>query len=494
MRLLLRLWPVYLAGMFVPLAAGAGLDAAFPPPLESYGDGSLVGVWNKLVHRAHAEPFNVAATAIFLLAIVHTFFVAKFRHLAHARETELETLAARSARPDNAVRARLDRLKFRATIYHFLGEVEAVFGFWLVGLFLAICAFRDFSTAVHYIDGVNYNEAIFVTVIMAIASTRPVIVFAEQILSLVAGLLGGSTRAWWLAILTGGPLLGSLITEPAAMTLCALLLGQRFYVLQPSLRLRYATLGLLFVNISVGGTLTHFAAPPVVMVAGTWGWDASFMFATFGWKSIAAIIGSNALYGLFFRRELAALRPVADDPEQRGIPVFVTLVHLFFLVWVVINAHYPSILIIALLFFVAFLAATEPHQEALAIRGPLLVGFFLAALVAHGNCQRWWIEPVLGSLQPLPLMLGSALLTAFNDNAAITYLAALVPGFSDPMRYAVVAGAMAGGGLTVIANAPNPAGQSLLQKYFGSDGISPGRLFLSALAPTVIVALAYWIL
>jgi Na+/H+ antiporter NhaD/arsenite permease-like protein len=87
----------------------------------------------------------------------------------------------------------------------------------------------------------------------------------------------------------------------------------------------------------------------------------------------------------------------------------------------------------------------------------------------------------------------STVLTAFNDNAAITYLASLVPGFTDTMKHAVVAGAVTGGGLTVIANAPNPAGQSILGQYF-PDGISPVGLLLGALGPTLIVATAFLVL
>jgi Na+/H+ antiporter NhaD/arsenite permease-like protein len=124
----------------------------------------------------------------------------------------------------------------------------------------------------------------------------------------------------------------------------------------------------------------------------------------------------------------------------------------------------------------------------------MLVGFFLAALVIHGGCQQWWIAPVIGGLARWPLMIGSTALTALNDNAAITYLASLVPGLSDPLKYAVVAGAVTGGGLTVIANAPNPAGQSLLQKYFGDAGISPLGLFLAALAPTAIMGAVFMLL
>ncbi|MBS0656990.1 MAG: putative Na+/H+ antiporter [Verrucomicrobia bacterium] len=482
--------------VWLPLAAAADgpPPAAFPPPIESYGDAAVAGVGAKLLHRIKAEPFNLVASVIFFLAILHTFLVAKFRHVGHAAEHAHEKLSAEHPEPDEAVADRLDGLRFKATVFHFLGEVEAVFGIWLLALFGAFVAFRDFSTAVHYLNGVNYAEPIFVTVIMAIAGTRPVIVFAEQGLSRLAGLVGGSGAAWWWAILIGGAALGSFITEPAAMTLCALLLAQRFYVHQPSMRFRYATLGLLFVNVSVGGTLTHFAAPPVVMVASKWGWDTPFMFTNIGWKALLGMALSTALYAWLFRRELAALPANPPARRQRRIPVFVTIAHLFFLAWAVLNAHYPALLVIAFLFFVAFHAATESHQDTLAIRGPLLVGFFLAALVAHGGCQQWWIEPVLGAMGPLALMVGATILTGFNDNAAITYLASLVPGFSPEMKYAVMCGAVTGGGLTVIANAPNPAGQSILQPHFGEDGVSPVQLFVWALAPTVIVGLCFWLL
>jgi hypothetical protein len=479
------------AAIFLFLAlSGWGADASgpiFPLPLESYGDGDLPSVWAKLFSRASVDPGNIVATLIFLAAITHTFLVARFRHAAHQYELQRVALEEAAGERDERHLKSLDRLRFRATIFHFLGEVEVVFGIWLVPLFLALTFMKGFGTAVNYLDGVNYSEAIFVTVIMSMAATRPVIIFAEKCLALIARALGNTPTAWWIAILTCGPLLGSFITEPAAMTLCALLLAERFYAQEPSMKLRYATLGLLFVNISVGGTLTHFAAPPVVMVAGKWGYGFSHMLLNFGWKAVVGIILSNLLYWFFFRRELRSLRSPGIDGTRRPIPVFITAVHLFFLAWTVLIAHHSSLVIIGALFFIAFVAATEPHQDEVAIRGPLLVGFFLAALVAHGGGQQWWIEPVLSSLGTWPLMVGSTVLTAFNDNAAITYLASLVPEFSEEAKYAVLVGAVSGGGLTVIANAPNPAGLSILEPYFGDSGIAPGKLFLAALVPTIIV-------
>ncbi|MFH2128858.1 MAG: putative Na+/H+ antiporter [bacterium] len=93
----------------------------------------------------------------------------------------------------------------------------------------------------------------------------------------------------------------------------------------------------------------------------------------------------------------------------------------------------------------------------------------------------------------VPLMLGATFLTAFNDNAAIAYLSTLVPTLTDSMKYAVVAGAVTGGGLTVIANAPNPAGISILRRFF-EFGVSPARLALGALLPTIIMGLAFMLL
>ena len=489
MKLLRLLPPVLLL-----LAAGVAQAAEFPRPTNSFQDAGLAGLGAKLLHRAQAEPFNVFASALFLCAIVHTFLTSKFRALSHRYQHQFEA----HSNPDPALTdfELRDRLQFRAQMFHFAGEVEAVFGIWLLPLFAAIVLAKGWEAMVHYVSDTSFSEAVFVTVIMAMAASRPVLVCAEGVLGKAAALGGSTPAAWWLAILTVGPLLGSFITEPAAMTICALLLSRRFYALNPSPRLRYATLGLLFVNISVGGTLSHFAAPPVVMVAQKWDWGTAHMFLHFGWKAAVGIAVANALYFLVFLRELRGLKPAADDPAQQEPPPPFRIVaaHLLFIVWTVLTAHHPALVVLGFLFFLAYVEATDRHQDAIALRAPLLVGFFLAALVVHGGLQRWWIAPVLGSLGEWPLMIGATLLTAVNDNAAITYLASLVPDFSDPLKYAVVAGAMTGGGLTVIANAPNPAGQSILQKHFGEDGIAPMKLLLAALVPTLIMGAAFMLL
>jgi hypothetical protein len=469
---------------------------SFPPSLESYGDAHLTSVWEVLRHRVEQEPFNLWATLLFLGAVTHTFLAHRFIHWSHVVEARhREKLRKAGAAPETS------HASTPARLLHFLGEVEAIFGIWVLPLLLVMIEEVGWPSALDYLNNrVGYHEALFVVVIMAISSTRPILQLAEQCLQSVARLGGGSPAAWWLAILTLGPVLGSFITEPAAMTISAMLLGRRFYALKPEPHFAYATLGLLFVNVSVGGVLTHFAAPPVLMVAGHWQWDTPFMFRHFGWIALLGILVANGGYFFVFKRDfgrLAINASVAPEPGERGrpggIPAWITIVHLLFMAWSVFNSHYPAFLIGGFLFFLAFLEVTADYQSELQLRSPILVGFFLAGLVIHGGLQSWWIGPVLGKLKEVPLLLGSLALTAFNDNAAITYLATLVPNLSSSLKYAVVAGAVTGGGLTVIANAPNPAGQAILGRFF-EDGISPLGLFLGAVPATIVFALCFLLL
>lgn len=468
---------------------------AFPPPLTAYQGEEGATLAAVLAGRVRAEPLNAVASTLFLLAILHTFAAPWITALANRLQREARAAVAADI-PGDGIEPP-DPHSFKVETLHFLGEVEAVFGIWAVPVIAAIALAKGWHVAESFLShGVNFTEPVFVVVIMALSATRPVLRFAEATIGLLAGLGRRSPLAWWLAILTVGPILGSFLTEPAAMTISALLLARQLYDLDPSPRLKYATLGLLFVNVSVGGTLTHFAAPPVLMVAGKWGWDMAFMFAHFGWKAITGILISNFVYLAVFRKELLALaRRAAAEPahKHRPIPAWITAAQLAFLAFTVLTAHTPPLFIGGFLFFLAFAQATLPHQAAVNLRPPLLVGFFLAGLVIHGSLQQWWIAPVLGRLAAWPLMLGATFLTSFNDNAAITYLASLVPGFTDELKYAVMAGAVTGGGLTVIANAPTPAGQSLLGRFF-PDGVSPAGLALGALLPTFIVGACFMLL
>ncbi len=421
---------------------------------------------------ASPEPIELLATVLFTLAVLHTFCVKQFAQWAH----------------------RYPSGSLAENVLHFLAETEVVFGLWAAALFLGIAALKgSVQTAIDYINSLDFTEPKFVFVIMVVAATRPVVRLAETLISLVARLLPmQESVAFYLAALSLGPLLGSLITEPAAMTLLAILLKRRYFDRAISQRLAYATLGLLFVNVSIGGTLTNFAAPPVLMVASKWKWDAIYMLTHFGWKAAASCVCSTVLVCVVFRRELNALEH--QPARNQLIPSWLTGLHLVFLALVVSFAHHADVFFGVFMIFLGLTTATREYQDGLKFREGLLVGFFLAGLVTLGSLQAYWLKPLIQSMGGSALYFGATGLTAITDNAALTYLGSLVEGISEDLKYALVAGAVTGGGLTVIANAPNPAGAGILQssKVFGTEGISPIGLFLGALFPTVVAIFFFW--
>ncbi len=417
---------------------------------------------------------EICATICFALSILHTFSVKWFQSLSHQY-------------PQGSV---------GENVFHLLGEVEVVFGIW-AGIFLTFYGItQGFQKATDYLEVQNFTEPAFVFVIMAVCSTRPILSLASSVIEKLSLLFPFKPQvSFYASCLIFGSLAGSLITEPAAMTVTAFILLERFYTQDISLKLKYATIGLLFVNISIGGTLTPYAAPPVLMVASKWNWDISFMFANFGWKAILAIVISTAFILLRFKKELAQVpwEKKKAQPNEK-IPLWVIFTHLLFLILIVFNSHHLVTFVGFFLFFLGLVSVTKEYQHEVRIREGLLVAFFLGGLVVLGSPQRWWLEPLLTKLDSLPLFLGGLSLTAITDNAALTYLGAQVPSLSESSRYFLVAGAVAGGGLTVIANAPNPAGYGILNSSFGEDGINPLLLFSHALMPTFITALCFWFL
>jgi hypothetical protein len=274
------------------------------------------------------------------------------------------------------------------------------------------------------------------------------------------------------------------------MTLAAILLRDSYFRASGRAGFKYLTLGVLLVNVSIGGVLTSYAAPPVLMVASTFGWDAAHMAAEFGWRAAVAVFINAGVLTFFCREALrdAGKAAPSRDAGRAPVPLVVIAIHLLFLVGVVLSAHHPAIFMGLLMMFIGFTEAYKRHQNRLMIKEGLMVGFFLAGLVVLGGLQRWWLQDLLGDLSPTLLFWGAAALTAITDNAALTYLGSLVQGTNEAWRYMLVAGAVTGGGLTVIANAPNPAGFAILKNQFPDGSISAGRLFVSALLPTLVAA------
>lgn len=408
------------------------------------------------------------AAAIFALAVLHTFSTKYFEHLAHKHPRH-------------------------AGVWHLLGEVEVVFGLWAMVLAIALFALAGKAPTLEYLESRNFTEPLFVFAIMVVAGTRSILQVCGLLVQQIARLTPWpKAMVNYFLLLSVVPLLGSLITEPAAMTLAALMLRDSVFSARVSEKLKYATLGVLFVNISIGGTLTPFAAPPVLMVAATWQWDLAFMIQTFGWKAAVAVFVNATMVTLLVRRELLGLgEPTA---ARMTVPPIVVAVHLAFLLGIVLFAHHPVVFMGLLLFFIGYATAYAAHQDRLILREALLVAFFLGGLVVLGGQQSWWLQPLLMGLSADAVFYGATALTAITDNAALTYLASLVPGLSDEFKVAIVAGAVTGGGLTVIANAPNPAGVAILKGKFEEGVVNAGKLLLAALPPTVVAAMAFRLL
>ena len=410
------------------------------------------------------------AAGLFAVAVLHTFAASYFHGLSQ-------------------------RFPSHAGLFHLLGEVEVVFGFWALVLILGIAFAEGSGQSVHYLESRNYTEPLFVFAIMVVAASKPILHCATSVVNVLTFVLHRALKLpmapinFWL-LLSVIPLLGSLITEPAAMTLAALLLSRQVFSQSNDVAFKYATLGVLFVNVSVGGALTSFAAPPILMVAGAWSWDTATVFQLLGLKAIAVVVVNAFALTLFWRKQI----PVISATRTEAMPWIVQVVHGLFLLGVVVFAHHPVVFLSLLLFFMGYTQAYNRYQQPLMLKEALLVAFFLAGLVVLGGLQQWWLQPLLASLDVGWIYFGATALTAMTDNAALTYLGSLVQGTSDAFKYALVAGAITGGGLTVIANAPNPAGLAILREHFPDQGVSAWLLFKAALLPTGVAIVVFYFL
>ncbi|MBC7787747.1 MAG: putative Na+/H+ antiporter [Methylophilaceae bacterium] len=412
---------------------------------------------------------EIVAAIVFALALIHTFTAKSFDILSNRHPNH-------------------------AGLFHLLGEVEVVFGFWAFILIALLAIFAGSDNAINYVESRHYTEPMFVFVVMVVAASQPVLGVVRGLITLIAKIVpvNNILAQVWLN-LAAVPLLGSLITEPAAMTIAALMLAPQVFKQGMPEWLKYAALGVLFVNISIGGTLTSYAAPPVLMVAKAWEWDSAFMASTFGWKAAIAVLINATVVCYMLRQHLVNIKDSIAPLDKVKTPIMVSVIHILFLIGVVVFAHHPVIFFGLFLFFLGFTQAYERYQSPLILKEGLLVGFFLAGLVVLGGMQQWWLQPIVSSLAPLQLFFGAVALTAITDNAALTFLGSQIIGLSDITKYMLMAGAIAGGGLTLIANAPNPAGAALLKKGFDDGSIGAGQLLLGALPPTIVAAILFLI-
>lgn len=423
---------------------------------------------------------ELLGAVFFALAVIHTFCVGQILKISH----------------------RFAKDSLASHFFHLLAEIEVVFALWAGVFMLLFVGLEGWDAALKYQNSLNFVEPFFIFAIMVVCSTRPILTAARQgILFLSQGLQKifrtPAVLTDLFVVLCVGPLSGSFITEPAAMTVTAFMVNSMLR--QNSSKVLYAVLAVLFVNVSIGGALTPFAAPPILMVAGKWGWDFNFVFTNFGWKSSLAVVVNTLGLLFLFRKEWSQNCHTLKDVETRlagaqaAIPNFIIFVHLFFLAGIVVTGHYQNAFLGIFLLFLGIAAVTQRYQDALRLKESLLVALFLGGIIQFGAFQKWWLAPLLAHMSEALLFKGAVALTAITDNAALTYLGSQVEGLSAASRYALVAGAIAGGGLTIIANAPNAAGYSILSHRF-SDGLKPLNLLIAAVPPTAVAVLCLWLL
>lgn len=423
---------------------------------------------------------ELLGTIIFGLAVIHTFMVGKILSWSH----------------------RYPKDSLISNLLHLFAEIEAVFAIW-ASLFMVIyIALDGWKAAITYQNSLNFLEPFFIFAIMVVCSTRPILTAARHGIRFLSLIVQRFFRTPVIltdlfVTLVVGPLAGSLITEPAAMTVTAFMLNSM--LLKESNKLIYGLIAVLFVNVSIGGSLTSFAAPPILMVAGKWGWDISYVFGHFGWKSAIAVILNAIGLLLFFKKDFIQNCISLQDVENRlgkshsAIPGLVIVIHLLFLAGIVATSHHQNAFLGILLMFLGVASVTQRYHDALRLKESLLVSMFLGGIIQFGAFQKWWLAPLLSRMSDAILFKGAIALTAVTDNAALTYLGSQVENLTVSSQYALVAGAIAGGGLTIIANAPNAAGYSILSHKF-PGGIKPLKLLIAALLPTVVAVICLWFL
>jgi hypothetical protein len=422
---------------------------------------------------------ELLGTLFFALAVIHTFMVGKILQWSHHYPKD----------------------SMKSGILHLLGEIEVVFALWASLFMVCYIAMEGWTPAITYQNSLDFTEPFFIFAIMVVCSTRPVLTVARQaILAISTGIQKvfktPAVTTDLAIVLILGPLAGSFITEPAAMTVTAFMLNAMLQ--KETNKLIYALIAVLFVNVSIGGALTPFAAPPILMVASKWGWDFAFVASHLGWKAAIAVVINAIGLILIFRKDLQKNCITLQEVETRmsgghaAIPWQVILIHLLFLAGIVITGHHRNAFLGIFLLFLGVASVTIRYQDSLRLKESLLVSLFLGGIIQFGAFQKWWLAPLLSKMNDAVLFKGAALLTAITDNAALTYLGSQVD-LSDSSKYALVAGALAGGGLTIIANAPNAAGYSVLSHKF-PGGIKPLSLLIAALAPTTVAIICLWLL
>ncbi|ANH78750.1 putative Na+/H+ antiporter [Candidatus Chlamydia sanziniae] len=433
----------------------------------------------------YSTSLKIGATALFFCSIFHTFLTPWLHRLCQSYEHKKLVVP--------------EFWKHYAPIsefYRLVSKVEIVFCLWSVPLFCWFLYTEGYRITLAYFNSRNYSFAVFVMVILVLLESRPIVYLAERLLSTIAKIGRTSPKSWWWTLMIATPLLSALLKETGAMIIGATLLMRHFYIFSPSRRFAYATMGLLFSNISIGGLTSSMSSRALFIILPSIKWKCSFLLQYFSWKAIIAILVATAVYYLIFRKEFDKFPEIPNIKHliKDRIPWWIICTHIILVSAILLSRSNPLFMTTILLFYLGFRRFTIFYQEPINIPKVCFVGLFYAGLVIFGDLQEWWVLNLMQGMSDFGYMLTSYGLSIFLDNALVNYLVHNLPVATDCYLYLVITGCMAAGGLTLVSNIPNIIGYLILKPAFRMSSIHFGSLFLAALVPSIIALTIFWLL
>lgn len=433
----------------------------------------------------YSSSLRTGATVLFFFSVVHTFltpwFYQRFQVCKHKKMIFPE---------------KWKKYLWLSECYRLLSRVETVFILWAVPLFLWFLYTEGYKMTISYFNSRNYIFSLFIIIMLLLLESRPIVYLSECIFSSIAKIGKQSPRCWWWTLMIATPVSSVLLKETGAMIIATTLLSRSFYRFAPSTRFAYATMGLLFSNISLGGLTTGLSSRALFIILPSVKWGNSFILKYFCWKALIAILISTTVYYLIFRKEFARFPKVVTvlSNVKERMPKWIICVHILLIVAVILARFVPLLMVAILIFYLGFQRFTIFYQRPMRIGKACFVGLFYAGLVIFGELQEWWVLELMHRMPDFGYMMTSYVLSIFLDNALVNYLVHNLPVATDCFLYLVIAGCMSAGGLTLISNIPNIVGYLALQSFFPSSSFSLGWLFLFALGPSIIALMTFWIL
>ncbi len=432
----------------------------------------------------YSSSLQLGATFLFFCAVFHTFLTPSLAKIYQEYQHKKMVFPER-----------WKRYLLLGECFRLLSKIELVFIFWAVPLFFLFLWCEGYKVTMGYFNSRNYLSALFIMVMLILLESKPIEYFSECVFSTIAKIGRQSPKCWWWTLMIAAPLSSFFLKETGAMIIASTLLVKHFYRLFPSTKFGYATMGLLFSNISISGLLSAFSSRALFMILPSVKWGNTMILQHFCWKAVLAILISTSVCYWIFRKEFDSFPAVSVSAKAKErIPKWVICTHIGFVAALMILQSEPLFMGALFVFYLAFQNFTVFYQHSINLAKIAFVGLFFVGLVVFGGLQEWWVLEVMHRMSDFGYLITAYILSISLDNALVNYIVHNLPVATDCYLYLVLSGCMSAGGLTLIANMPNIVGYLILKPSFPSSSFSLGWLFLAALGPSCISVLIFWLL